>query len=595
MNPLRTFPLAGLIFITGCSLGQQENTEITRQELKEHVSYLASEQLKGRYPGTPGDQKAAGYIAGNLKKAGLTLSDGSGMQMFRVVTGQKPGRNNHLSFDGFRGLLNKDFVPMPFSGSDALDAPLVFLGYGFQVEANGFQWDDYTGTDIEGKWVMMLRGIPDNDKLKKYFMGQRSDREKALTAKDKGAGGILFVSPGKNGSKDELVNPGIRKGNIEIPALHIKREMADKLLKLSSKPSIDEITASIDETEKSESFQLDKEIHGSTELIPLEGETQNVIATLKGGASSSSERYIVIGGHYDHLGMGGENTGSRRPDTMAIHYGADDNASGIAAMMEIAEKLASVKDSLSTNFLFAGFGAEEMGLIGSKYFVSNSTVPLKNIMGMINLDMIGRLRADNSLQVGGVGTSLEADSILRQLNASYDFTLGLSPEGYGPSDHSSFYSKDIPVFFFSTGPHLDYHTPEDTPDKINYEGLKLVSDYVCDLALHLSKRKKELTFQEAGPKMEDQQQRRAELKVTLGIMPDFAGVVKKGLQADLVIKGKPAYRAGMKDGDIITAINGKHVGDIYDYMDRLSEIEPGQTITVEILRNGEKRVLMVQL
>jgi C-terminal processing protease CtpA/Prc len=181
------------------------------------------------------------------------------------------------------------------------------------------------------------------------------------------------------------------------------------------------------------------------------------------------------------------------------------------------------------------------------------------------------------------------------LNASYDFTLGLSPEGYGPSDHSSFYSKDIPVFFFSTGPHLDYHTPEDTPDKINYDGLKLVSDYICDLALHLSKQKKELTFQEAGPKMEDQQQRRAELKVTLGIMPDFAGVVKKGLQADLVIKGKPAYRAGMKDGDIITAINGKHVGDIYDYMDRLSEIEPGQTITVEILRNGEKRVLMVQL
>jgi hypothetical protein len=215
---------------------------------------------------------------------------------------------------------------------------------------------------------------------------------------------------------------------------------------------------------------------------------------------------------------------------------------------------------------------------------------------MINIDMIGRLRDENSLQVGGVGTSLQAEEILKKINRDFQFTLGMTKEGYGPSDHSSFYSKDVPVFFFSTGPHLDYHTPEDTPDKINYEGLKKVTRYIYSLSNQLSGLDSSLTFQEAGPKnTKDQYKHGEKLKVTLGIMPDFAGIEERGLRADMVIKGKPASRAGMKNGDIITALNGKKIKDIYDYMERLSDINPGQTITVEIIRDNKEKVLMVQL
>lgn len=208
MNLTRILPIAGIILISGCSLFQRENPEISRKELKEHLNYLASEELKGRYPGTPGDKKAAAYITENLKNAGLTLADRGGRQQFTVNTGQKPGKDNHLQFGDFEGTLNEDFVPMPFSGNGKLTAEIVFVGYGFQVDAKSFQWNDYANAAIQNKWVMILRGTPDNEDLKKFFMGQRSDREKALTAKDNGAGGILFLSAEEGNKKDKLSYSG---------------------------------------------------------------------------------------------------------------------------------------------------------------------------------------------------------------------------------------------------------------------------------------------------------------------------------------------------------------------------------------------------
>lgn len=595
MNPFFRYLLISLVLIAGCDVITRENPDITEKELEDHVNFLASEDLKGRYPGTPGGEQAATYVVDKFSNAGLTLSEDKGKQYFSIETGKKPGKNNHLSIGNIVGKLGKDFVPMPFSGNGRLNAEFVFAGYGFQVRSGNISRDDYKNIDVEEKWVMVLRGAPQNEKLKKLFMGQKSDREKALTAKDNGAAGILFVSPEALDSKDQLVDPRLKKGNIEIPAFHIKRAFADSILQQNTDLTVKDIERRINKTGHSDSFMPGTYIKGESELISQQSVTQNVIAELKIKNPVSPERYIVIGGHYDHLGMGGENTGSRRPDTVAVHYGADDNASGIAAMMEIAEKLVAIKDSLKSHFLFAGFGAEEMGLLGSKYFIKNSPVDPDKISAMINLDMIGRLRDEKSLQIGGTGTSVKAEYILNDLNQSYNFSLGFSPEGYGPSDHSSFYSEDIPVFFFSTGPHLDYHTPEDTPNRLNYSGLKEISEFVYDLAVNLANRDSALSFREAGPKIDTSKARRADLKVTLGIMPDFAGVVDKGLRADVVIKGRPAYRAGMKDGDIITAINGKKIGDIYDYMDRLSEIKPGETITVEVLRDEEKMVLMVQL
>jgi len=208
--------------------------------------------------------------------------------------------------------------------------------------------------------------------------------------------------------------------------------------------------------------------------------------------------------------------------------------------------------------------------------------------------MVGRMSNEKSLQIGGTATSLSGAELLDNITGSKNFNLVKSPEGYGPSDHASFYGKDIPVFFFSTGPHLDYHTPEDDIEQVNFEGLKSVSDYIYNLTLELANRDSSLMFQEAGPKTSQQRMKRRK-GVTLGIMPDFAGQVKNGLRADFVLKDRPADKGGMEDGDIIVAINGKTIKNIYDYMYRLEKLKQGQTITVEVKRDNEKKVLLIQL
>ncbi len=583
---------ACLLLLDGCS-NRDVNPEITTGELKNHVTYLASDELGGRYPGTDGARKAAEYIRKNLAAAGLELPADSGYQSFPVVVGQKKGDHNTLEINSQQSQPGVDFEPMPFSGNGEHTAPVVFAGYGLKRDGRGITWNDYEGVDVSGRWVMVLRGAPYQGQLKKQFMGQTKDRSKATLAKDLGAAGLLFVSGPRHDSADYLVNPHIKKGDIGIPALHIKRSIANKML---PKTSIRELENSINREGKPNSFSTNQQIRASAQLFPEKATARNVVAHLKPANAGTKERYIVIGGHYDHLGMGGPNTGSRRPDTSAVHNGADDNASGIAAMIELAEKLSAMRDSLRSHFIFVAFDAEEMGLLGSRHFVQTSPYDYKDYHAMINLDMIGRLRNENSLQIGGVGTAKESQTIIRQINDTAAFTLGLSQQGYGPSDHASFYTKNIPVFFLSTGPHLDYHTPADDADKLNYPGMKKVSGFVYSLALRLDNMDSRLAFQQAGPQNPDQQARHGEeMKATLGIMPDFAGVVKKGLRADLVIESKAADRAGMENGDIITAINGNEVGDIYDYMERMSDFKPGETITVEILRNGRQKVLMVQL
>jgi len=306
------------------------------------------------------------------------------------------------------------------------------------------------------------------------------------------------------------------------------------------------------------------------------------------------DEYIIIGAHFDHLGLGGPGSSSRAVDTTGVHHGADDNASGVALMLELAEKFARTKDSHKRSIVCIGFTGEEMGLLGSKYFTENPGIDLKKVNAMINLDMVGRLKETNILQISGVGT---ATGLRDKLYAATDTTtikLALSEEGYGPSDHSAFYGKDIPVLFYTTGAHLDYHTPNDIADSINYKGMVALSSLIFKMGSELANDPVRLKFNEAGPKEEVSRPARRK-GVTLGIMPDFAGNVKNGLRADFVTPGKPAALGGMKKGDIITAINGKPVGNIQDYMFRLGQLKHGETISVEVLRDGKKEVLLIQL
>jgi aminopeptidase YwaD len=277
----------------------------------------------------------------------------------------------------------------------------------------------------------------------------------------------------------------------------------------------------------------------------------------------------------------------------AIHNGADDNASGVAGIIEISEKFWTDDNMPKRTIVVVAFGAEEMGLIGSKYFVENPLIDLDKVVAMFNLDMIGRLNDEHSIAVGGTGTSFETEDILNSHLEDYDLKASFSKEGFGPSDHASFYAEDIPVFFITTGAHGDYHTPRDDTDAINFEGQKLVSDFSWALIMDVANRDSALIYQEAGSKSRPESRMR--FKVTLGIVPDFTNTDVVGLGVGGVRSGGPAEKAGLQKGDVIVAMEGLEVGNIYDYMARLKKLEKGQIITVDVMRGEERKVFLVQL
>jgi hypothetical protein len=292
--------------------------------------------------------------------------------------------------------------------------------------------------------------------------------------------------------------------------------------------------------------------------------------------------------------MGGPESGSRWPDTLAVHNGADDNASGVAGLLELAQRLARSGDPLKRSIVIIAFDGEEMGLLGSKYFINNPLIDPKKIIAMFNFDMIGRLVADSgALVISGTGTAIESEQILKDHSGGLGYELKFSPEGYGASDQSSFYAENIPVFFFTTGAHEDYHTPDDDADRINYIGSKEVLDFAYNVIIDVDNRGQAITFREAGPKERPDYGRG--FKVTLGIMPDFASTENNGLRVDGVRKGGPAEKGGILKGDVIITLNGKQVTNIYDYMNRLKELDRGQVISVDVLRKGVTVVLIIQL
>ncbi len=569
----------------------QVTREITQGELKDHVKYLSSDSLKGRMTGSRGDSLAAVYIRRQLEKAGLVPLTGDGFQKFSVTDKVVAGERNFLSFEGRDFSLSDDFMPFGFSGNSSLEAPVVFAGYGFIINNDSLKWNDYGNYDVKGKWVLVLRGDPEPEKSVSGFIPFNSDRDKAMTAKDMGALGVLLVS-GPAGDAEDTFD-GLAQGeySVEIPVLRIKRSVADLILKKTNN-TVEGLEKKINTTKETTSFDTKTTVKAGSEVIRQASMTRNVVMVLPGEDDSLKNEYVIIGAHFDHLGMGGSS--SRARDTIAVHPGADDNASGISSMIELAERFSLSRGSHKRSLVFTAFSGEEEGLLGSKYFADNPLMDLSGVNAMINLDMVGRLRDSSALQVGGVGTAEGLRDKVISLADTNIIKLSFSDEGYGPSDHSSFYGKNIPVLFFSTGAHLDYHTPEDTWDKINYDGMKEVSDLIFRIAGDMANTSGRLKFREAGPKIEINRAIRRR-GVTLGIMPDFAGNVKNGLRADFVTPGKPAALGGMKKGDIITSINGKTINNIQDYMFRMGQLKHGETISVEVLRNGKKEVLLIQL
>jgi hypothetical protein len=314
----------------------------------------------------------------------------------------------------------------------------------------------------------------------------------------------------------------------------------------------------------------------------------NVIGLIPG--NKNKDEFIVIGAHFDHLGYGGAHSGSLEIGSKEIHNGADDNASGVAGILELAHKLSLNRNLLNRSIVFVAFNAEEQGIFGSKYFINNSQISKDKIITMINLDMIGRLR-NLSLNVSGTGTSPFFNQILDKTSSSHMLNLNKNPEGFGPSDHSSFYSNDIPVLSFFTGGHQDYHKPSDDWDKINFPGQKKVLSMIYDIVLLIDSKNIKPTFTEAGPKSSPVTSR-VRMNVTFGFMPSYTRT-GKGLGVDGVRSEGPAGIAGMKKGDVIIKINKINVKDIYGYMDILQKLKPGESSTVTLLRENKEITLNV--
>ena len=577
------------------SVKGQTSPEITTPDIMKHITILASDSLEGRQPGTPGDAKAAEYIISQFQQAGLELLFDQGRQKFELITEVNAAKDCSMVLNGDNLTLDKDFTPALFSGNGTVDAQAAFCGYGFEINTEDLKWNDFQDIDINGKWALILKGDPEIDSAMSVFIPYSNDRTKIFNAVDKGAIGVIIVTPATVSPTDNLPKMHFDRSGASspVPVIYITRKMANLLL--AGNTTINELTQKLNDERAPHSFGIAKTIVSHITMEKKSSTTANIVAFLEGTDPELKDEYIVTGAHFDHLGYGGPGSGSRMPDTTAIHNGADDNASGVAAVLELAQYFSQSGAAHPRSMIFVTFSAEESGLVGSKYLSKHLPVAADKIVAMLNLDMIGRYnRTKGKISIGGTGTSLEADSIIDIVAQNRIFGIAKSPDGYGPSDHASFYSVGIPVFFISTGAHKDYHTPMDDVEFIDGEAAREITIFGADLISSIAALNEPLTFQRTASAAQGNRSG-MRLKVTLGIMPDMVSQDNNGLGVDGVRPGGPADKGGILNGDRIVAINGNKVTNIYDYMHRLGKLKPGETAVVEVLRNGENEVLLIQL
>jgi len=568
----------------------ESKSEITYKELYDHISYLSSDELAGRFPGTREIDEAAEYLAQDFKRSGLKpLFNGSYFQEFEVITGVELGSANKCFYtvNGAEKELQSGttYSPLGISGNATVTAPVVFVGYG--ITAKKLEYNDYEGIDVKGKIVLVLRSHPEGKQPHSQFDEYATLRAKASNAKSQGAIAVVFVSGYTLDEEDTFVPLRYDRAPAlnGIPVVQIKRSVADEIFAAEGK-KLEQINHEIISGKRPQSFALATTFKVSTEVNYLAKKTKNVGAILEGTDPKLKDEYVVFGGHYDHLGHG--YIGSLyRGKGMQIHNGADDNASGTAGVLELAEYFAATKGN-KRSLIFLGFSAEEMGLLGSAYMVDNWSIPNKQVAAMLNFDMIGRLK-EKSLTVYGMGTSSAWKPLLTRLNDTTALKLSFIDDGFGASDHSSFYQKDIPVLFFFTGIHEDYHRPSDDADKINAEGSEQVLKFAAQVATEIINTEIKPDFIKPN-KTETTQ--RVSFKVYVGTVPDYS-YTGEGYKISGVSEGSPAQKAGMEKGDILVKLGTKKVANIYDYMGAMADFAPGDTTTLTVLRNGTEKTLNI--
>jgi Zn-dependent M28 family amino/carboxypeptidase/Tol biopolymer transport system component len=552
---------------TNMFLAKWANTPIKAEEtaadrIKADAKWLSDPARQGRGVGSKGLEDAGAFIEERFKTLGLTPAGQKGYrQSFDVavsLTGESKLELDKAAAEGSK--------PLSFSTSGTVEAELVLAGYGVQGEGR----DDYKGLDVKGKIVVVRRFVPDTPAFEKKDPKTRHGdlRRKAWLAKEKGAAAVIVVDLPETGTNDEAKMPALSAEGSDggIPAIIATRA--------SMKPIIDKLKK--------------KEKVSGKITVALKPESKpafNVVGRLASTAADKLPGVILIGAHYDHLGMGGH--GSLAPGEEAIHFGADDNASGTATLLEIARILKEKK--LNRDVIFVGFSGEERGVLGSNWFTKHPPAGIapSDIVAMVNLDMVGRVR-QNRIEVVGHDTATELADIVKGACTSARLDCNLAGGGgYGPSDHAPFYGAGVPVLFFFSGTHADYHKPTDTYEKLNAGGMWRVAELVSDATEKLAAVKAKLTYKSV-PSPAPRGDSRS-FGASLGTVPDYAGAPgQKGVLLAGTRPGGAAEKGGMKRGDVLIKLGKHEIASVEDLMFVLGEVKPGQKVKASVMRDGKK-------
>lgn len=585
----------------------------------------------------------------------VTAVDGDAFQTFTMVTGSELLEDNSLVFKGPEGKeialeVGKDVNICSFGGSGKFSGEIVFGGYG--INAKNVPYHDFDGVDVKDKIVIVMRRNPQQDNPQSKFavahgISRHADlKSKVSVCRSAGAAAIIFVSDSYTTDSEaekaiDRANTAVIKAARQVakleasddayaaareelkkaldrvnkahgdahtggfdplmkfgyagngkdnspPIVHISQAQCNELLKAALKKSLSDLEAEINTDLKPRTQVLEGwTVSGQTSIQRVKTDVSNVIAVLEGEGPLADET-IVVGAHYDHVGFGG--AGSLAPGSTDVHNGADDNASGTAALLEVARQLASREQPLPRRIVFIAFTAEERGLIGSAKYVAEPVFPLEKTIAMYNMDMVGRLR-DDKLTVFGIGTAPTFKADVTRFGETREFKLSLKPEGFGPSDQSSFYAKKIPVLHFFTGTHSDYHRPGDDWDKINVTGMTRIAGLVQDVVVHTADTQKPPEYLEVTSKATVQ---RGGSRPYFGSIPDF-GSDKEGYAISGVAPNSPAKKAGLLGGDHIIQFGDAKITDLNDFDAALRNYAAGDAVDITVDRDGEKVKLKVTL
>ncbi len=532
-----------LVLLAQTTVAQKlkKKDKVVFTNLQKHISFLADDKLEGRRTGTNGEKLAYEYISSEFTKAGLTAKgeNNTYLQAFEVNEGKEVNKPTHLIIDGNDLQLDKDYFPFVFSPNKSVEAATAIA---LPERGTLHFWN--------------LNEVLEENKNNPHFDIQDALKTKVSSATEKGATGLIVYNTSTI-NDDFKFEAKAKTETTTIPVVYVQKNIANKFFK--------------DET-------ITHDIKIKIDIGNKVRTGHNVIGYIDNGAVNT----IIIGAHYDHLGFGEDHNSLFTGTTPAIHNGADDNASGTSAMIEVS-KLIKAANLKKYNYLFIAFSGEELGLYGSKYFTEHSTINLSTANYMINLDMVGRLNdSTRGLNIGGYGTSPTWGEMLNAKD-NY-FAIKFDSSGTGPSDHTSFYRKDIPVLFFFTGVHSDYHKPSDDADKINYTGQLKVVNYIYDIVVATNKKEK-LSFTKTR---EAATSAKSSFKVTLGIMPDytFSG---SGVRVDGVSDGKIAQKVGIQTGDVVEQLGDIKFTDVQGYMGALGKFKKGEASKVKVKR-GDKEL-----